>query len=654
MNRKSLTVLLVGSVAVGVGAWRLWGGGPPPQAFTVQTSPSHLSAPERKLCELKVGDTLSYEVSLTTHVRFDVSALMLGETKGVETQNAIQKVASEAKAKMSVKAIASAAHKETILAVRLEDYHATANTQQLPETIIRALERPALARMSSRCELLDIARHKEVSPGALLQVQNILDALNYIVPAKPDEGQRYTAAHQDSIGPFRASYSYEPSPQGHGTLKRKKTLYPKTSGEVTVEYTINRSKMSVKLGQGAWFERLESEDMIVGDVNNHPFSQTIIRAQAELISTRAGAFEQPILIPDYVWGRVDASTITTEQNKVELVGMPLAQGVAQFKKLLSTGALKDWRAARAFLSDYLRANPEQAQQLINMIIEQGAFSEWERAVIMHTLSETGTPQAREALLAAARDPRLDEKTRLQAVAAAGELVNPNVDTVKSLAELGRRSVAGSATEHDLVGNASNHAVGALLRTHEQSLPEVTEAARGYINEMLDHEDPKRLREGLGAVGNSGDEQFVPRIQAQAKSEDATTRRAAMRAFKRMDVEQTEALDRELLLQLYREDDEMVVQDYADARVTQLAEQKDKATVDDSQIISWVAEYQRAEQEKTKLLFIELLGHASSKNSRAASALSSLYWNTMRPNLRQAIGKWLTGDQIAAGRTRLTP
>lgn len=603
-------------------------------ASNAATTPVPSAAP----CAFPLGQVHTYAVTSSATYHIDPSAL-LGE-QGAPAA-AQQTYESNTTWTISLRPVARSEGEPTIVAFHIEDWVATVADHDATEGV-EGVDRPFLAEIDDRCRVRNVARETDNTAEALHFAQAALDAITVVGPEDPTAQSNYTAIHVDAIGQFVARYVWVPaSDDGPRRAVRERDHYIHTPADqgLRLERQIVRSRRDVEWGPGAFYQQFDGlEQTRESSGGNVSFADVTERTSVRTVPARQDAFDGFDLHPrHFVWGRVDLIE-RLERGDGSWAGRPIDDVLTEFERLQALGTRDGMRLAREALVDYLRDNPEAAELLVARI-QNGEFTPIERALIMHALSEAGTPEARQALIDMAYDVELDENTRTQAAAALGDLVNPTVETVEQLAELGRNTEE-YGDDLGLPNSAARMSIGALMGRHE-GRDDIVEAGRVAIDEVLRTDDPMVRRQGLIAAGNSGDEYFIEAIERAVRDTDSDTRRVAARAARRMEIEATDPIFRD---QLRNERQSTVIAEMANTQRVQVGSQDGEPSGET--IDHFIAALRGGASVDARARIIELLGSIADTNAIARQALIDHFPHEPEARLREMIGRYVTAAELA--------
>lgn len=260
----------------------------------------------------------------------------------------------------------------------------------------------------------------------------------------------------------------------------------------------------------------------------------------------------------------------------------------------------------------------------------------EQAALVAGLEAAGNSRAQRALCAVARDTSLAPSERAVAVAALNGIRHPTSGTVNDLEAL------VMVDEPSLIRSTATLAL-ATLSGRQHSDAELGDrihlAADGAIHRAL-VEEPARALTAMGNRAEPGDRVLA---EPYLTSDDPEVRRAAVTALRR---QPPQARVRLLEPRLRTETDPRCLQ----AIGTDLRGAIEAAPTEVQTRIVEVAgkALLRTEARHARLALIDLLG-AVSDDEEARGALLQLFWQSPPPEIRRAIGRYVSASELAAAR-----
>ena len=473
------------------------------------------------LCELQTADKFGFDI--TAHNRIETSTAVAGGGGAASEAFMEQNIQSSVSLSLLVTEHGDTPTLQGVVTQQSGELDGNAT----PGSLWPALESSHFAmRLDGQCQISELGFHRSLSAEQKRMLQGLLQFLSFAAPPSASAGNAgsYEVAEQDNFGALLVNYSFRE--EGDSVrLQRKRLRY--SAQEDALQRRIVASQRTLHLEREKWIRgvqgleitelldnqrvllRLESSVQIVAKaaevfaaVAGDALDWGEVERIFDMPSGTAGADESAALTPDEAWQRF--RTIYLEEG---------GQSVAV-----------------KFFSDYLRKNPEAALEVLKWI-RQGICSDSEQALMTHILSRVGTDEARFALEALANDASLAESTRVKAVAAMGDLVNPNETSVNSLREAAHRLNESQRSENDLVGNAAMMAAGLLSKRQREANPQLSEAGVAILEDAMASGDLTLQREALVAVGNTQAAGLTAKLNQFTYHPDLSMRRAAARGLR---------------------------------------------------------------------------------------------------------------------------
>jgi hypothetical protein len=633
--------LIVGSaVALGAGALAFsWMG-------KQDTSSKGANSAAALACTFTQGSRHSYDLGLEALSKIDSKSLLPtqdGRTPPIQDQ----RVGMVGKLHMQV---LEASDKGATLAFSLEPQK-DAITAELPQKELDALMAPVAVKVDPLCRFVSFGFGKEVGPAAQNQLRGILQSAQ-VVLAKDPKSKAWQHLEDDLAGRYGAKYvRVDDNPLA---IRKTKFGYtevfpPISKGTVdhneakqTYSARVRRSDTQVRWSeQNDWVEELVSVERVLFMSGDHLFadvSSTLALKRLPDAATKEAPVlanlswveskEPPAARPDFLAEPPD-----------EFKTMKLEDALAQVASLIHQ---KDHGKAGHLLALLMRAQPALIDKLMAMV-KSGELPAEMHSVYFFALEQTGTPEARKALIAALDDPNLQPENRMRAAVALPDIADPDESTLAALDRLAAYGgkLKDEANEQRLQ-NSATFALGTLENRMRNKKPELAKKARETI---LDHlrkagDDPVEITAALDAIHNSGHPEFLDKLDPYFKSETELVRKHAYEALGRMPPDATAPLFESLL---NGEADEsqraLLAVTYADqARSARIAP---PATV-------WGPAANRLPDERNPVVrasYVHLIGAAADSSPEAVAALADQYTKESDPRMLKAIGRYVPADKL---------
>lgn len=167
--------------------------------------------------------------------------------------------------------------------------------------------------------------------------------------------------------------------------------------------------------------------------------------------------------------------------------------------------------------------------------------------VLSALGSAGTSEAQRALSEVIASENLGERLREKAILALSRVDEPTQESMKVM--IGQLS-------DELIGNQVLFGLGAMSRRfRDRGAAPPVHAIRKVLEESLrSASSPRRYKEALGGVANSGDSYFLETLKKAATHEDSAVRAIAAKGLKH---QVSDEVDGVLVLMLETEDDKHV-------------------------------------------------------------------------------------------------
>jgi len=355
-------------------------------------------------------------------------------------------------------------------------------------------------------------------------------------------GASWEFTQADGMGRFRASYNAVRGEGGAWDVTRTKLAYRDGHGPKGIGIRpelLGGSATGSFDARGAWFRtlrgrermRLKAEGRLVADL-----TQEFTLARDDL----RFALKVPADLSDEAFSFDDPFTLQVATERPldpALRGLSLPDALARFGKLYNSNDKGDAYAAALFLSDWLRARPEMAAQLL-AALRNGGIPEAQQPALFLALELCGTGQAHAVLVEALGDAGMSFMNRARAASALSDVPTPNAETVTKLVEQARVVPKAGDQQGQILSGGSVRALGHLGERAEKLDPAMQTQIRDELQEQLHAaEGVSRTVDVVDALGNTGDEKVIPDLSKVMDGESAAVREHATFAFHRMDAEQ---------------------------------------------------------------------------------------------------------------------
>lgn len=601
-------------------------------------------------CTFTTHTTRSFSLLLEANSKVDIGQ-MLPSARGGASSVQPQRVGLQGK--LHLRVVESAGDGAT-LAFWLELSKEALSTAQAKAEMLAELARPVLVKVDPLCEFSEFGFESDVGPGARNQLRGILQSAQMVL-AKEPKNAAWQHLEYDMAGRFGARYTREAGRE-RGVRKTKfgyLEVFPPDATQSS-EPTARSEKLSVQVRgsdtlaiwaeDGQWFDEFASVERLLFMTGNRllaDVSTKLVLKRLPETSTKDApdltslawvkGTEPPAARPE------DALEAPPSQFKTMRIEQALAQAEA-----LIRGASPDHPKAGYLLAYLMRAQPELIPELVGRV-RSGSMLEDLHSAFFFGLEQTGTPEARAALVGALDDSTLQPANRMRAAAALPDIAHPDADTLAALNKLvNEGSRLKDVSDAQRLENAATFAIGTLERRQREKNPALATQARESIREHLREakKDPIKITAALDAIHNSGHPSFIPDLQPHFASDKTMVRKHAYEALKRMPVESTAPLFESLL---GKESDP---QQRAVLAVS-FADQAREARVAPPQSV-WNPAASKLSDERNALVrasYVHLIGMAAESSEGAVTALAEQYHKESDPRMLQAIGRYVPGDKL---------
>ncbi len=562
-------------------------------------------------CAFVQGTRMAYEVTTRTHATLDLSPISdrvkVGGRFATQTTKAQDRQATR-RWHLDMTAVAHAADGSSVLAARIVD-GGTELEGEGTSPVDEALATPFLVRVDPRCGIEEFGWRTDGDEVIARRQQALVAALTYWAPGR-DGALSYGGVSFDALGRYRGIYEGKPG----GTIEARIDTYvepfsqPRSPVPPTLD--VERSSLVVEPGVGEWLTSLRSERRIALRVEDEQIGTMHSWVEAERAEPSAWDHQVEVGDGGWTWGLLlesppETGNVDTAVNEA-LAALSAEDAVAQYLAMVHGG--QTTAQYSAFLREWLRANPDGAATLVQML-EAGAFDDEAKArsALFYALGTADTPQATEALMGLVGGDDSALAHRVSAAHALAQLESPPAEVVDVLAAQAERSDIHPAARGSLA-----MAMGTFANKNDARSSELATAAREQIRGWLDEPgDVDELSGSLLAAGNAGHDDLVGSIAPYLDHDEPRIRQQAAHALRQMSPE--EAFPR---LQSSLGDDERSVRVKVLATATEVS--RNHGVVPPQEMIDtaadWLSESLDRSEERA---LIALLGEAAERGSQDA-------------------------------------
>ncbi|HET8933271.1 MAG TPA: HEAT repeat domain-containing protein [Polyangiales bacterium] len=602
-----------------------------------------LSKPEAPRCEPKPGMSAAYRLHMDTQMKVYASALLLG-------RHAPGKAATSdvgLSAKLRVSAVEPRAQ-GMLMALVLDDLEGDDTGVELAKRDRAQLTAAFYAVLDRDCSFSSFGFQRGIEDDVVNRLQGLLQALSLSVQHDPQKNTWLSREH-DSVGQYSARYTQ--SEDSARSLEKRREAYLRTHApagfgmkESMVVDVIESSTPVVLDEQFAWLEKLDSREHlrirrakggVVAELDNTLELQRLAEKAAPIALVKSWA--------ELRWRRTSASPLVATPRLQEppdaYKSMPLPAALAQYTELMGSGQPSAALEAADFLALYLRAQPQMAAALMELLENQVIPRELESTVYLG-LELAGTPEARSALIAGLSEKHAS-RNRARAAAALPDIREPNTETLQALTQTARGAVGESPDDTRLVRNAAGYAIGTLERRTRESNPELADRARSELQTSLaSARDVQQQAAALDAISNSGNAGLLKDVRPHLGSQESLVRAHAIEAMGHM---QPEA-NKDLFASLIQNEPDAQLRGAIAATYAEQARRADQTSPKEV-LDAAVEQLGREADPRVKGLLIELIGPACSTYAYAQQSLGAQFSRETDPMLLKLIGKYVPADRL---------
>lgn len=493
---------------------------------------------------------------------------------------------------------------------------------------------PFLIQTDSSCRLLELGFAPGLGVADRQLISTIMRAYEFALPQ--DAQQRWEAEQRDGSGDYLARYHAEPTTQGVKITRQKQHNHQRAdqSGGFGVELKlINAQAVAMFDPTSGAFTQVQGQELVhlkLPGSPRHELTHTFSMVRQDSLFTSPSALAQADADFRDAFGLERAQD---QETSTEFAKMSLAQAQARFTSIFEERGKDGVLPAARFLSKWLKAHPELAAQLLELLRQDQLPSQTHAALFL-AFELAGDDASRQVLTTALQDPALSELNRARAATALADHGEPSLEAAKTLLKRAKED------QSSMVKNVSRLGLGTMAGRAQGEL-------REELNLMLSSElDAASSREevvaSLSAIGNSADSSFAPKLAEHLQDAEPSVRAHAARALGKM----PNAQAREAIVsQLNEEEDAQVV-----ASLLRGVQAQDKAqpTTLSAAEITLAARLLEHPEYGVRALAIEWLGQAASQ-PQAQQLLIARFPKEPAPRLKQLIGKYVSATQLRAAR-----
>lgn len=480
-----------------------------PEPSPAAPAPAH--GAYREACNWRAGRQLAYRVSSDS-----TAPLML---PGRESTFVDARLAARLRLR-----ILRVEGEEAVAVGRFDEVRA-----QLAGVAADELTDPFLVTLGPDCRLRRFARGVDVPRDAARNVQGLVwSALFSTAPGR--------LVAQDGLGTFAA----EMAPRPDGRLERTVRAYSRLWGSTSTDVPATGLSV-ITLGDGPWFERLETRTTLTVDGARTASHTQLYRAVAE-------ALELPVREDAFVWedllGAVVRERVVRPNNKYDAARrervrpQTLEVAMTAFaERCASEGGAQDtWPD----LSAWFEVHPDGVAKAVAQL-HAGEVPPDAIAWLYTALGKARVPQARDALLAIRRDATEPPMDRVRATFNLLDRDDVGVPLARELSSEGTASLQDLEHKENFLRGESLLALGMMAGLRAD--PAIEAVARETLTTIVRSAPPDSqiMRSALKAIGNTGDPTLLAEAAPAMSADGYHTRRAAAHVFRRMPPKDSEAV-----------------------------------------------------------------------------------------------------------------
>lgn len=610
MSRKSVLGLIAVGL-LGLGTWRL-------------TRPaSQLDAVAPLSCRFSVGDELA----------FHVTSVAQSQGKGPSTRN-------ELRARMWWKVTGQRGSEWTVVAALSNAVLSGDDSEDRRS----GLGQPFHVSIGPDCRFRQIRFAPQSPPKARLEIEGFLRSAEVVLSSVP--AAEWVSRHRESGAEFDATYQRK-TRGSDIVLSRKKLRYAEHSlpqlpdgGKLRLVVAESQAELSLD-PLGRWVSeaqdhtrlRIERAGQLLSELDTavHVYRESLGEAAPALLSQIDPA---TLSADSHESNAIHAEVPLPPPPDPVLAQLDLSAALADFAQRL-VATQDGLHHATLRLASYLSTHPHAIDELLQSM-KAGAIDEKLHSALFLALERTGTKAAERGLASALHDRSLSTMNRMRAAAALQDIPRPGLQTAQTLIDQAK------AGDEALVTQSAVLAMGALSRRTQTLDPRAAELIRGELRERLQtHSRPEDRNVTLDAIGNSGDRELAPSLQAYRSDASAEARAHAARAYRRMDV----AVMEPALTDWLREEKDpqvnrAIAQSLAD-RLREAAQAPSPATVQAA-----AARLASEADSKARAALIAVLGLAASSDEVAKRALVAQFHSETEVALKVQIGRYVRAEDLA--------
>jgi len=418
------------------------------------------------------------------------------------------------------------------------------------------LHNPFSFRMTERGQLSNFEYARGTDPAAAMFLSQLLGSMQIVLPEDPVN--RWKTREEDGTGKFVAEYSVSKAPKDSAkngdddrwliqknkleylSMRSSATGFMLPSTRVTTELDEAEGTATLSV-DGAWFESLEETVELTQSSANEEIASSDTRLRAWR-AARSASVEFPETAEEFAATLRSSKFIVAdiERTNPELdrmaEGLDFNGALQKYRELATSGKPGAQELAEDFFVNYLKLQPDASSELIDAMNRQPAgFSDDEQLTLWRLVAESGTPEAQNAVMAAAQDSKARDATRIRALAYASDFEYPTEEFVGHLWNEYQALPGGNTGDiNSQVKTMSLFALGLL--GYEKKLNDAVKPQIGaHLATSLESATTSWDRAmALRAIGNYGNADMLPSITPYLEDASPEVRAAAYWSLRRID------------------------------------------------------------------------------------------------------------------------
>jgi HEAT repeat protein len=506
---------------------------------------------------------------------------------------------------------------------------------------------PMVVEVDRRCRFTRIAVPEGTAPAAAQFARGLLRNLEVVLHDGP-AAREWVVTQRDAAGSYEVAYRFEgddPADPGASATRRRLRFVapPGQAPQGSVEVVASQGRFALA-ADAPWLRSLDASERLR---LHTPLGATAEVAVTTRLRALTGAAAADVALAPlagldgYTFDEAPVTASPRPQSRPDpvdpaLASMPAAEALTRYRALVAGGQSGVGRGAH-FLASYFRARPAAVGDFVALLRAQRLSSD-EAAPVFLALQLADTDEARQALVAALRDPSmrtLDRERAAIALSQTGAAVRPEL--VDALTELATRP---RGREPDPLADTAMRALGGLGLRARGADPALASRVTGTLVRALERagSDLPLRAAALDGIGNSGDPSALDAIAPYVDSASEITRAAAVTALRQMDDARAAAL---LARRFAVEPDAPVRTSIVQALAGDVTRPPPPHAVD----LAIRALPQEADRAVRAALIV-LLGEAAATHPGARAALAAQYPREREATMLRLLGRYLSVEEMS--------